>query len=198
MNLNSRLICLIVLRADDALCRGCGSYGQQDVHLWHFTFFFFPTPHPYVASKKWTAQEAVHSVSDKLSNMNKTVLKVSLVALLVSNQKKNPWNFLFLSQKFKASVSNSNSARLTWEMRPYTAKGLRLFSQRCEHAAEVLQTDLLPGSQCMKPVSVRILIPAAVTNSGTAKQPPDSSAHYTMRSVTSRGLLLSVWSVLCV
>lgn len=63
-----------------------------------------------------------------------------------------------------------------------------------KYSTVTVQTDLLSGSRRMKPASVRTLIPAAVTNSGTAKQPPNSSAHYTMRAVAWRGLLLNVYS----
>lgn len=68
-------------------------------------------------------------------------------------------------------------------------KAVGLFSHRCD--------CVITLSLCRRISSVyearlqRTLIPAVVTDSGTAKQPPNSSAHYTMQAFAWRSLLLN-------
>lgn len=60
-------------------------------------------------------------------------------------------------------------------------KGIGLFSHRCEYIIALPLCRWI--SSAYEARLQRTLIPAAVTDSGAAKQPPNSSAHYTMQAV---------------
>lgn len=68
-------------------------------------------------------------------------------------------------------------------------KGIGLFSHRCEYIIVLPLCRRI--SSAYEARLQRTLIPAAVTDSGAAKQPPNSSAHYTMQAVACRGPLLN-------
>lgn len=67
-----------------------------------------------------------------------------LVALLVSNQKKKKI-FVIFATIIQSQCVQSELGLFDVRNKTIYGEGLRLFSQWCEHAAQVLQTDLLPG-----------------------------------------------------